>query len=314
MNEQFVVPAVLSGERIDRAISMLTNLSRAQSRAAIEDGTVLVGGCRVGASHRLVEGDEVQMPSADATRNGNEDFGEAIVGEHGDLDIRYQDDDVIVLAKPPGLVVHLGAGHKSGTLAHYLVGRYPEITGVGDPQRPGIVHRLDRDTSGLMVVARSQRAFESLVEALAIRSVERRYIALVWRHLGAQRGVIDAPIGRSQARRTRMAVRDDGKEARTGYEVQKMFSRPETTLLECKLETGRTHQIRVHLSAIGHPVVGDRTYGGFRQGIDLQRPFLHAAVLGFAHPVSGEPLEFHDPLPAELQAVLDDLSQADGRS
>jgi 23S rRNA pseudouridine1911/1915/1917 synthase len=185
-----------------------------------------------------------------------------------------------------------------------LLDRFPEIAGVGDPARPGIVHRLDRDTSGLLVVARTQRAYDGLVGALARRAIERVYVALVWGALDAPRGVIDAPIARSQTRRTRMAVRDQGREARTGFEVREEFTSPTVSLLECRLETGRTHQIRVHLSAIGHPVVGDGAYGGARSSFALDRPFLHATRLALDHPVTGARVEVDDPLPDELAAAL----------
>jgi 23S rRNA pseudouridine1911/1915/1917 synthase len=207
-------------------------------------------------------------------------------------------------------VVHPGAGHSSGTLVNGLLARYPDLAAVGDEYRPGVVHRLDRDTSGLLVVARSPRAYESLVEQLTSREVERMYIALVWGKLASPRGLIDAPIGRSEARRTRMAVRDTGKPARTSYEVQREFDTPTCSLLECRLETGRTHQIRVHLAAIGHPVVGDATYGGSRQPLTLDRPFLHAAVLAFEHPTTGESMRFEEQLPEELASVLARLSDA----
>jgi 23S rRNA pseudouridine1911/1915/1917 synthase len=216
----------------------------------------------------------------------------------------YEDADVIVVNKPAGLVVHPGSGHDHGTLVHGLLARYPELAAVGDADRPGIVHRLDRDTSGLMVVARTAPAHAALVDALAAREVTREYDALVWGHPENPRGVVDAPIGRSTTRRTRMAVRAVGKEARTVYEVEEWFGRPEVARLRCRLETGRTHQIRVHLAAIGHPVVGDGAYGGRRAGIELDRPFLHAEHLAFAHPVTGEPLEFRSPRPAELDEVL----------
>jgi 23S rRNA pseudouridine1911/1915/1917 synthase len=171
------------------------------------------------------------------------------------------------------------------------------------------VHRLDRDTSGLLVVARSEAAYASLVGQLAERDVDRRYVALVWGRPASPRGMIDAPIGRSESRRTRMAVRGAGRPARTEYETVEVFDDPVCSRLECRLETGRTHQIRVHLSAIGHPVVGDATYGGVRDGIDLHRPFLHAVVLGFVHPVTGESLRFEEPLPPDLTAVLEVLRQ-----
>jgi 23S rRNA pseudouridine1911/1915/1917 synthase len=221
-----------------------------------------------------------------------------------DFLVVHADPDVVVVSKPAGLVVHPGAGHTTGTLVGGLLERFPEIAGVGDPMRPGIVHRLDRDTSGLMVVARSPRAHAVLTAAMARRQVERRYRALAWGRFESHRGSIDAPIGRSMARRTRMAVRDTGKEARTGYEVLVQYRDPTVALLHCWLETGRTHQIRVLLAAIDHPVVGDATYGGDRSSLRPGRPFLHAVALAFTHPVSEERLEFTDPLPEELESLL----------
>jgi 23S rRNA pseudouridine1911/1915/1917 synthase len=223
------------------------------------------------------------------------------------VDVRHADDDVIVVVKPAGLVVHPGAGHAHGTLVQGLLARFPELAEVGDAARPGIVQRLDRDTSGLLVVARSSRAYEALVAQLGQRSVERRYLALVWGLPSAARGVIDAPIGRSPRRRTRMAVRDAGKEARTAYEVRDAYPDRGVALLECRLETGRTHQIRVHLAAIGHPVVGDAAYGGRRSSIAIERPFLHASALEFTHPGSNERMRFEDPLPPDLAAALESL-------
>jgi 23S rRNA pseudouridine1911/1915/1917 synthase len=291
------VPATLAGERVDRAVALLTGWSRADVAVLIEAGAVRVGGQPVVKSRRLAEGDEVEVegePEADAPPKP----------EPVDFPVVHADDDLVVLVKPAGLVVHPGAGHEEGTLASGLLHRFPEIASVGDPMRPGIVHRLDRDTSGLMVVARSARAYDVLVEALAAREIERRYLALAWGRFDAKRGTIDAPIGRSATRRTRMAVREAGKEARTGYEVTEQYEHPVCALLECKLETGRTHQIRVHLAAIGHPIVGDGTYGGDRNPLQPGRPFLHAHALALVHPVTGERLEFTDPLPPELMAVL----------
>ena len=297
-HEPVEVPAALDGERVDRAVALLTGWSRGDVQALLADGGVLVDGRAVGKSRRLHAGEIVEVlgePVPDAPPVAEPDV---------DVAVRYEDDDVIVVAKPAGLVVHPGAGHSSGTLVHGLLARYPEIAGVGDPFRPGIVHRLDRDTSGLMVVARTPRAYDALVEQLSARVVDRRYAALVWGRPTATRGTIDAPIGRSSARRTRMAVRDAGRPARTGYEVERTFDEPQCSLLVCTLETGRTHQIRVHLAAIGHPVVGDATYGGHRESIALDRPFLHAAHLAFTHPASGAPLAFAEPLPPELAAVV----------
>jgi 23S rRNA pseudouridine1911/1915/1917 synthase len=220
----------------------------------------------------------------------------------------HADADVVVVDKPAGLVIHPGSGVDRGTLVNGLLHRFPEIASVGDPARPGIVHRLDRGTTGLLVVARTPAAYEALVAQLSAREVERQYAALVWGVPDSPAGLVDAPIGRSARDATKMAVTADGREARTRYEVRRTFTGPApTALLSCRLETGRTHQIRVHLAAIGHAVVGDATYGGRRPAIPLDRPFLHAERLSFDHPVTGERMTFESPLPADLRAVLDGL-------
>jgi 23S rRNA pseudouridine1911/1915/1917 synthase len=206
--------------------------------------------------------------------------------------------------------VHPGAGNRDGTLVHGLVARYPDLAAVGEPQRPGIVHRLDKDTSGLLVVARTEVARAALVAALAARELDRRYLALVWGVPEAPQGLIDAPIGRSNREKTRMAVAAGGREARTRYEVVATYADPASlSLLRCRLETGRTHQIRVHLAAIGHAVVGDARYGGRHQPLaDVPRFFLHAEHLGFIHPTTGERLEFDSALPPDLESVRARLS------
>lgn len=299
----FEVPEVLAGERIDRVIATVTGWSRADVQGLVAEGLVTVDGTTVAKSRRVDAGALIEVTGEPRPDQPPEP-------EPVDLVIRYEDDEVVVVAKPAGLVVHPGAGHEHGTMVHGLLARYPGIAAVGDRFRPGIVHRLDRDTSGLVMVARTPRAYEALVAQLSERSVERRYQALVWGHLSSPRGLIDAPIGRSQTRRTRMAVRTSGREARTGYEVVRTFAEPECSMLECRLETGRTHQIRVHLAAIGHPVVGDATYGGSRQSLVLDRPFLHAGSLGFVHPASGEAMRFEEPLPDALRTVLERLEAA----
>ena len=301
MADELRIPASLDGERVDRAVALLTGWQRSQVQALLERHDVLVDGQPVAKSHRLRTGSVVELLSEPAVEVAPQPDPAVPVT------VRYVDDDVVVVAKPAGLVVHPGAGHIGGTLVNGLLAQFPDLVGVGDPYRPGIVHRLDRDTSGLLVAARSPRAYDALVAELSEHAVERSYIALVWGHLASPRGVIDAPIGRSAARRTRMAVRDAGKPARTEYAVREEFDRPVCTLLDCQLETGRTHQIRVHLAAIGHPVVGDGTYGGARDSLVLDRPFLHAASLAFDHPVTREHLQFEEPLPPELQSVLDRL-------
>jgi 23S rRNA pseudouridine1911/1915/1917 synthase len=301
MDEELAVPASLAGERVDRAVALLTGWTRSEVQELVANAAVLVDGEPVMKSRRLEVGEVIELLDAPSVP-GLPEPDPAIVP-----DVRYEDDDVLVIAKPAGLVVHPGAGHADGTLVNGLLARYPEIARVGDESRPGIVHRLDRDTSGLLVVARSQRAYEALVQMMAAHEVERHYVALVWGHLDASRGVIDAPIGRSVRRPTRMVVREGGRSARTSYVVRSEHDDPAVSLLDCMLETGRTHQIRVHLQAIGHPVVGDAGYGGARSPLDIGRPFLHAAALSFAHPVTGQAIAVDEPLPPELAAVLDRL-------
>ena len=300
------IPEGLAGERIDRVVAMLTSCSRAEAAELIAAGEVLVGGVPApsrSAKVRLGDTVEVEVPDRAAAAR--------LVPESGvTFPVIYEDEHLLVVDKPAGLVVHPGAGQRTGTLVHGLLARYPEVIGVGtDPARPGVVHRLDKGTSGLLLVARTQPAYEALVGALSSRTVRRRYRALVWGHVVATTGLIDAPIGRSPREPTRMAVAVRGKEARTRYEVLATYDEPvEVTELACTLETGRTHQIRVHLLSIGHAVVGDLRYHGARQSLPMRRPFLHAEVLALDHPVSGEPLRFESPLPDDLTEVLSRLS------
>jgi 23S rRNA pseudouridine1911/1915/1917 synthase len=223
------------------------------------------------------------------------------------LDVVYEDDDIAVINKPVGMTVHPGAGHVDDTLANAAVYRWPHIVGIGEPDRPGIVHRLDRDTSGLMVIALSGPAYQGLNELIRKREITRIYTALVHGIPKSREGVVDAPIGRDPHHRTRQAVDEAGRPSRTHYKVD--FELGDFAYLEVRLETGRMHQIRVHLAAIGHPVVGDQTYGKRASSMikNLNRQFLHASKLEFAHPVSGEPLSITSDLPADLQRALDAL-------
>jgi 23S rRNA pseudouridine1911/1915/1917 synthase len=301
-----VVPGALDGERVDRVVAMLTGLTRAEVADLVDAGDVRLRGAAVTTrSVRVREGDEVEVTVPD-------DAGPAVAQPEADVEVPvvHVDDHVIVVDKPPDLVVHPGAGNAGGTLVQGLLARFPELAAVGEPQRPGIVHRLDKGTSGLLVVARTPEAYASLVGQLSDRSVERRYTALVWGVPEPARGMVDAPIGRSRRDPTRMAVSVTGREARTSYEVQRAFAEPvEAALVACKLETGRTHQIRVHLQAIGHPVVGDPRYRGLRAALPCPRPFLHAHRLAFDHPGTGGRVSFEAPLPADLADVLGGLEE-----
>jgi 23S rRNA pseudouridine1911/1915/1917 synthase len=295
------IPDALDGERVDRVVSLVAGCSRSEAAALVasggvhlDDAVVTAGKQRVAAGQTLaVELGRIPpapLPQPDPSVP---------------VPVVYADADVIVVDKPSGLIVHPGAGQPSGTLVNGLLARYPEVAEVGEAHRPGIVHRLDRDTSGLLVVARSPAAYTNLVDALAARRVTRRYLSLVWGVPEAPNGIIDAPIGRSPRHPSRMAVVADGREARTRYEVRASYREPSATaLLTCRLETGRTHQIRVHLASIGHPVVGDREYGGARPALSPPRMVLHAEHLGFAHPVSGVALAFDSPVPDDLAPVL----------
>ena len=292
-----IVPETLGGERVDRAVALLTGWSRSEVREMVERGDVLVDGRPVPRSARLDAGATLEWrgePTVTPPPGPEPDIEFAVV---------YEDDDIIIVDKPAGLVVHPGAGNQNGTLVSGLLARY-DLAGVGDPFRPGIVHRLDRETSGLLIVARTQPAYEGLVNALSTHSVERHYIAVVRGVPSATRGTVDAPIGRSPRSPTRMAVRTGGRESRTHYEVVEVFD--DAARLAVELETGRTHQIRVHLAAIDHPVLGDWVYG--RADARVGRPFLHAAALDFTHPVTGEAMEFSSPLPADLQRALAELA------
>ncbi len=215
--------------------------------------------------------------------------------------IAFSDDHIAVVDKPTGLTVHPGAGHPADTLVNGLLHRWPEIAGVGDPLRPGIVHRLDRGTSGLMIVALSQQAYDNLSESIRTHDVTRRYTALVHGIVEPAQGIIDAPISRDPRRPTRQWTGHTGRPARTHYEVTAQYT--DTALLTVTLETGRTHQIRVHMAAIEFPVVGDPVYG--RPGFGLERQFLHASGLEFAHPVTGEQLTFESELPEDLATALE---------
>jgi 23S rRNA pseudouridine1911/1915/1917 synthase len=300
------VPSALAGERIDRVVSFLTGLPRSEVSELVTAGAVTVDGRVVTSrSRKVAEGEVVALEVP-------EHHDVVIEGDASvDVPVVFADDAVIVVDKPADLVVHPGAGNQTGTLIHGLLARYPDLIELValTPSRPGIVHRLDKGTSGLLVVARTAAAFDALVGQLSRREVERRYRALAWGELASESGVIDAPVGRSGGDPTRMAVSRKGREARTHYRVIARHTSPvPTTELECSLETGRTHQIRVHLAAIGHPVVGDARYRGKRPAIQVGRPFLHAAHLAFDHPTTGERVHFDSPLPADLEAVLADLA------
>lgn len=294
------IPEALVGERLDRVVAMIAEISRSAAGALIANSGVTVDGRIVTVGKgRLALGQVVNVDQSLLPRT-ERPAPDATVS----FEVVYQDEAVIVVDKPAGLVVHPGAGRPDGTLVNGLLARFPELADVGQVHRPGIVHRLDSGTSGLLVVARRADAYDALVDMMAAREVRRHYIALVWGRFDVPTGTIDAPIGRDPRSPLRMAVVASGKPARTSYSEMRRYLEPEVTLVACELETGRTHQIRVHLQAIGHPVVGDSTYGGSRASLRLDRPFLHADRLAFSHPLTGQLLEFESLLPSDLNGVL----------
>lgn len=289
------------GQRLDRFLTpILAHLSRTNIQQLISDEAVLVKGKVSKPGYALRRGDTITilrptpvMPPTTAT------------AQELPLDIIYEDEDLLVLNKAPGMVVHPAPGHSDDTLVNALLARYPELRDVGEEGRPGIVHRLDKDTSGLIIIARNGRTLTALMEQMQSHKVVKRYLALVEGDVAHDQGSIDAPIGRDTRNRQQMTVTTrDSREARTHFRVLQRFARH--TLLLLQLETGRTHQIRVHLKVIGHPVVGDPVYGSGNppKGFILHRQFLHAYQLQFDHPITGALIEIEAPLPKDLQNIL----------
>jgi 23S rRNA pseudouridine1911/1915/1917 synthase len=304
---EYTVTAESEGQRLDRfLVTVLADHSRSQIQKLIADGHVRVGTRDVRANLAVRAGErvEVDLPPAAPT---------ALEAESTPLEILHEDADIVVVNKPQGMVVHPGAGHASGTLVNALLHHISDLSGVGGELRPGIVHRLDRGTSGVMVVAKNDAAHHELSRQFHDREVEKEYVALVWGVVQAGRR-IDAAIGRDPVHRQKMSARSRrAREAVT--RITRAFHLPGVTLCQVAIHTGRTHQIRVHLSTIGHPIVGDALYGGVHRRVPgdiravthLQRPFLHAARLAFKHPRDGRRIEFTADLPPDLQEVLDAL-------
>jgi len=290
------------GERLDKAISThVPDLSRAVAQRLIKTGQVTVNGRSSKPSYRVQAGDEVlvRVPA---------EIPEPVVAEDIPLDVIYEDDVLLVVNKPAGMVVHPAYGHSSGTLVNAVLARCPRIADVGGPDRAGVVHRLDKDTSGLIIVAKDEATRTALQRQFKRRQVAKTYLALVEDQVQPREGVVDAPVGRNKRQRKKMAVVRSGREARTLYRAIEYF--PNHTLLEVRPHTGRTHQVRVHLAWLGYPLVGDTVYGRRRQRLLRSRHFLHAARLGFTHPTTGEEIEFEAPLPPELASVLKRLRKS----
>jgi 23S rRNA pseudouridine1911/1915/1917 synthase len=299
-----------AGIRLDRFLATRAGeLSRTRIQELIAEGRVSVNGVVTKPSHRLEAGElvDIEVPQAE---------GPEVVAEAIPLDVLYEDDDLAVVNKPAGIAVHPGAGESTGTLVGALLYRFGTLSAIGGPRRPGIVHRLDKGTSGALVVARTDETHRGLVEQFQDRLVEKTYLALLHGKMREQSGRIELPVARDLRRRTRMTTRRrDGRTARTDW-IAKLFLGA-FTLIEAGLHTGRTHQLRVHFSSLGFPVIGDALYGAPRvemvhgtQLPDLGRNFLHAARIRFAHPITGEPLDVRAPLPAELKSYIYGLGRA----
>jgi len=285
--------------RLDVLVATHLDISRNQAATLIAEGHVLVAGRREKASYRAREGERVMIEVPPVP-------GREVLGEDIPLNVVYEDDDVLVVDKPAGMVVHPAPGNWSGTLVNALKGRGASLSEATDEGREGIVHRLDKETSGLLLVAKTDRAHRRLGAALQAREIVRRYAVLSWGHLNEERITVEKPIARDPRDRKRMAVVSSGRPART--DLTRLARFDSADLLRAHLFTGRTHQIRVHLASIGHPVVGDDTYGGGGgrklMGLPPRRHFLHAAWLIFRHPVTGEPIDLRSPLPEELHRAI----------
>jgi 23S rRNA pseudouridine1911/1915/1917 synthase len=292
---RLVVPASAAGRRLDQFLAEhLPDLSRSQVQKLIERGDVTLDDHPARPSERLRASQSIAVAVSAPTDVG-------LTPAAIPLDVAYEDEDVVVLNKPAGLVVHPAPGHRDDTLVNALMARYPNLA-VGQAERPGLVHRLDKGTSGLLVVALTDRAYHDLIRQMSQHQVRKDYLALVHGEVAHERGTIEAPIGRDRRDRQKMGIVAEGREARTGFRVVERF--PGYTLLRLTLETGRTHQIRVHLTGVGHPVVGDTVYGAKSPTLGLDRPFLHAWHLGFQLPGQDLCLALWSPLPPELDGML----------
>ncbi len=301
MKQTFIVPQEDGGTRIDVLLARVcADLSRSHVQKLLKSGAVLVNQRPVKANCKVAAGDGVEMDIPEASEP-------EILAEPMDLDILYEDSDVILINKPKGMVVHPAAGHYTGTLVNGLMHHCKnDLSGINGVLRPGIVHRIDMDTTGVLIVCKNDMAHNSVAAQLKEHSVKRRYQAVVHGVIKEDEGVIDAPVGRHPADRKKMWINEkNGRRAVTHYRVLERFR--QFTYVECRLETGRTHQIRVHMASIHHPVAGDQVYGPERCPFKLQGQTLHAGVLGFVHPRTGEYLEFQAPLPEYFQKLLDKL-------
>ncbi|WP_204180082.1 MULTISPECIES: RluA family pseudouridine synthase [unclassified Staphylococcus] len=290
------------GQRIDKLLPEFnTEWSRTQMQDWIKEGLVKVNGKVIKSNYKTKSNDKIIVTEKEIVEAD-------IKPENLNLNFYYEDDDVAIVYKPKGMVVHPSAGHYTGTLVNGLMYQMKDLSGINGEIRPGIVHRIDKDTSGLLMIAKNDVAHRSLVEQLIDKTVTRKYIALVHGNIPHDYGTVDAPIGRNKNDRQSMAVVDDGKDAITHFNVLEHFNK--YTLIECQLETGRTHQIRVHMKYIGYPLVGDPKYGQ-KKTLDIGGQALHAAVIGFEHPVTQAYIEKTAPLPEEFEQLLNDIRKSD---
>jgi len=305
----FRIAESLAGQRVDLALATAANIPRAQARRWIDEGFVTLNAAACRPSQRVRPGDVLEAAPPEPVAIG-------VVPEALPLAVLHEDADVIVIDKPAGLVVHPAPGHSRGTLVNALLHHCTDLAGIGGEVRPGIVHRLDKGTSGVMVVAKHDAALAALATQFKHHTIERIYRALVRGAPSAASGRVEGAIGRHPRDRKRMSMRTThGREAVTNWSVLHRFARSGCVWLEIRPETGRTHQIRVHLASAGLPIVGDPTYGRAREpGLELERPALHAAVLGFTHPTTGEKVRFEAPLPADLAGALEWLARREGTS
>lgn len=287
-----------ANERVDKVLSKINaDWSRTQVQQWIKDGQILVNGKKPKMNYKCSAGDKIEIVIPEPEELD-------VIPEDMDLDIYYEDQDVLVVNKPKGMVVHPAAGHGTGTLVNGLMAHCKDLSGINGVMRPGIVHRIDKDTSGLLMVAKNDMAHESLVNQLMKKTVTRKYRAIVHGIIPHDYGTIEAPIARDPKDRQSMAVVDNGKHAVTHFQVLERFK--DFTFVECQLETGRTHQIRVHMKYIGYPLAGDPKYGP-RKTLDIEGQALHAGILGFEHPRSGEYLEFEADFPPYFAELLEML-------
>ncbi|TCW57190.1 ribosomal large subunit pseudouridine synthase D [Bacillus thuringiensis] len=295
---QVTVAEEQKSERIDKFVAEINSeWSRSQVQQWIKDGVVTVNGKSVKVNYKVKENDEITVTIPDPEELD-------IQAEDMNLEIYYEDADVLVVNKPRGMVVHPAPGHTSGTLVNGLMHHCTDLSGINGVMRPGIVHRIDKDTSGLLMVAKNDVAHESLVNQLVAKTVTRRYKAIVHGVIPHDKGTIDAPIGRDKKERQSMTVDENGKNAVTHFQVLERFK--DFTLVECRLETGRTHQIRVHMKYIGYPLAGDPKYGP-KKTLDMNGQALHAGILGFDHPRTGEYIQFEAPIPEVFEDALNIL-------